>query len=797
MEALHEFRNHLEQAGLRPGEVAPDGILRRCPTADRPKSKNGAYQLFEDGRGGWYENHADGKGPQAWQAKGAQMDRAERRRLQKEIEKAKAAREQAEAERHEKAAEEARKTLEGLPSATAENPYLKRKGVPPCPGLRMDGETLVVSVWGEGGKVISLQRIEPDGSKKFMPGGRTKGGYFVVKGDDGPLYLAEGLATALSVYQATGATVLVAFNSGNLEAVALMARRHYLKREIIICGDDDAETEARTGMNPGRKAAEAAARAVKGKICFPTFKGEEGTDFNDMASEQGLEAVKAALANSKLATIAGGTPENWKEPMPVGDARLTNEPYPVDALPGTIKDAVSEVAEFVQAPVEMVALSALSAVSTVVQGLYNVRRAGKLEGPTSLFTLAVADSGERKSTLDSFFSKAIRDWERDRAEAMKPELAAFDAAFGSWEARRGGLLNAIKEAEKRGKPVRELEDRLTALERERPERPKVPRLLVMDSTTEALTWRLAKGWPVAGVLSSEGGLVFGAYSMGKDAVMRNLATLNALWGGEPLSIDRRTTECFSIRSARLTVGIAVQPETITRFIDSTRGLARGSGFLARFLVAMPESRQGRRPFKEPPEHWPSLSRFHRRLGALLDSPLNFNHYGELSPSVLELSPEARAIWIDFHNEVEAELLPGGEMVEAKDVASKGADNAARLAALFHCFEQGPSGTIGPEFMAPAARVIAWHLFEALRFLGELALPLELANAARLDSWLIEYCGRNRVKEVTTTTCLQYGPLGTRRRRFLDTALFELEDAGRIRQRTEGRKLIIEVNPELL
>ena len=59
--------------------------------------------------------------------------------------------------------------------------------------------------------------------------------------------------------------------------------------------------------------------------------------------------------------------------------------YPVERLPGVIGNAVREVADFVQAPVAIVAGCALSAVSTAVQTGFSVSRNALLHGPASLF----------------------------------------------------------------------------------------------------------------------------------------------------------------------------------------------------------------------------------------------------------------------------------------------------------------------------------------------------------------------------------------------------------------------------
>ncbi|MFA7013709.1 MAG: DUF3987 domain-containing protein, partial [Desulfobacterales bacterium] len=354
-----------------------------------------------------------------------------------------------------------------------------------------------------------------------------------------------------------------------------------------------------------------------------------------------------------------------------------------------------------------------------------------------------------------------------------------------------------RDGAKRGKDTGELKKRLADLEARKPERPRVPRLLWDDSTTEALTWGLANCWPVGGILSSEGGAVLGGHSMRAEGLMKTLAVFNGLWDGAPSNIDRKTSECFTIESARLTLGLALQPETMRQFIDNTRGLARGSGFLARFLVAWPQSTQGRRMFKEAPESWPALARFHGRLAELLECELPIDETGILRPVMLGLDASAKEIWVEFHDIVEAELLPGGDMTEARDLASKAADNAARLAALYHVFECGPAGMIGADHMESATRVITWHLYEARRFLGQIATPEAVADAMALEAWMLEYCKREGADRLTVNHLQKFGPNRTRRKAALESALIELSDAGRIRRTTEGRKAAIILHPEIM
>ncbi len=147
----------------------------------------------------------------------------------------------------------------------------------------------------------------------------------------------------------------------------------------------------------------------------------------------------------------------------------------------------------------------------------------------------------------------------------------------------------------------------------------------------------------------------------------------------------------------------------------------------------------------------------------------------------------------FHDAIEGELASGGELYDVRDVASKSADNAARLAALFQVFELG-RGVVGLEAFEGASRIAAWHLNESRRFFGGLALPAELADAARLDTWLIEYCRRERTHLVPIAKLQQGGPPGLRSKAAIEIAGRELEGTDRVRLVRDGKRKMIAVNP---
>lgn len=740
-------------------------------------------------------------------------------------EEARTARERAEA------AKKSAAVWKAASEAKPDHPYLVRKQVSPVATLReidagaaaailgyapksggepLAGRLLVAPVKvGDG--LSTLELIDEAGRKSAVYGGAKSGGYWAAQqlpdgdGDGLTLQIGEGVATVLTAKESSGHPAIAALSAGNLSAVAKAMRERYPAAALVILADLVKATGA-----PDPHAVEAAL-SVGGRLAIPGFgtdRPDGATDFNDMEALLGSDAVGRAIAGASGQDGASHQPEQenatapilagqvWPEPQPLA-AKVAPEPYPIDALPETIRAAVEEVAGFVKAPLPMVASSALAALSLATQAHIDAKRAERLQGPVGLFLLTIADSGERKSTCDGFFTSAIRQYQEEQAEAMKPAIKEYQAAIAAWEAERDGILSAIKGAAKLGKSTENLRADLADLQRDKPEAPRVPKLLLGDETPENLAWGLAKHWPSAGVVSAEAGIVFGAHGMSGDSVMRNLGLLNVLWDGGSHSVGRRTSESFTVKGARLTVALQIQEMTLRSFFDKSGGLARGTGFLARFLVAWPESTQGFRPFTEAPPNWPHLAVFHQRIAAILANPVPMDEEGALSPALMMLAPEAKAAWVTFHDAIESELASGGELYDVRDVASKSADNAARLAALFQIFEHGMGGAVRLECFESASRIAAWHLNESRRFFGELALPAELADAARLDTWLVEYCKRERTHLVPIAKLQQFGPGGLRSKATIETALRELEEAGRARPEREGRRKMIAVNPALL
>lgn len=219
-----------------------------------------------------------------------------------------AERQQAEQARQQAAHDQAASEAAALWAQASEEPpgdniYSSRKGVKNY-GLRFAADnTSLVPMRDETGVLWNLQSIAPtkpaDGrpDKLFLRRGRKSGLFHWCGKPAGAkvLLVCEGYGTAASVFEATNRPTAVAFDAGNLGKVARTLRKAYPAALIVICGDHDIATEARTGKNPGRLGAESAARSVGGIAVFPENLPADLSDFNDQQQTHGLASVKHTI----------------------------------------------------------------------------------------------------------------------------------------------------------------------------------------------------------------------------------------------------------------------------------------------------------------------------------------------------------------------------------------------------------------------------------------------------------------------------------------------------------------------
>lgn len=284
-DAIADFISFMEANGVEPAEpiaqrLASGSLIRFRCEGDGNGRKNGWAILYLDERpAGAFGNYKLNTGTLKWKSSEDRptLSREERETLQREWREAKERREGEKRDAERQAALDAADLWAKALPASHEHGYVAAKRINPKP-LRQRGNGLLVPMADERGNLWNLQSIAPDGTKRFLRGGRIDG-LFAIIGQFTPTtkeaIFVEGYATGDTAHRATGIPVIVAFNTSNLPKVARLWAEKRPDLEFTVFADDDEATaranEERTGKysNPGIETAEAVAAEIGASIAYP------------------------------------------------------------------------------------------------------------------------------------------------------------------------------------------------------------------------------------------------------------------------------------------------------------------------------------------------------------------------------------------------------------------------------------------------------------------------------------------------------------------------------------------------
>lgn len=452
------FQDAIRSAGLQPPDVIEPGKFHKFPgEGKRSSNRAGWCKMFVDGTGGIYGDYSTGLSAD-WQAKRETPHTpAEREAFKRHLAEAKV---QAETERKAKQAEAQAEaisiwnapegSLEATQPAISDHPYIKRKGIHPhgarvyhgsltIGGMVCNGALMIPMMLG--GKITSLQFINCDGEKRFLPYGE-KGGFLIGKVlPDAHICIAEGFATGASIHEATGHATVVAFDAGNLLKIAEALRARNPDARIVLCADDDYQTEG----NPGRAKATEAAAAIGGLLAIPVFKAnrpDKVTDFNDMVSLTGLDSVKQAIQAAKRLEQKTDTaglclrdsnsgrnavaPPIRPETLPVlPDVLSLDYSYLPDALRGYVQD----ISERMQCPPDFAAVGVLVMIAAIIGRKVGIRpmKYNDWTVVPNLWGAVVGNSGVMKSPTLAAALSPIKKLQTTAYELFNDAKAEHDA----------------------------------------------------------------------------------------------------------------------------------------------------------------------------------------------------------------------------------------------------------------------------------------------------------------------------------------------------------------------------------
>lgn len=444
--------------------------------------------------------------------------------------------------------------------------------------------------------------------------------------------------------------------------------------------------------------------------------------------------------------------------------------------------ALNEAENNIQAPRPLILSGALTAISLACQGLIDVCKPNGQRTPASLMLLSIAESGERKTTAENIFLSPIRDFQKLESARYQEFHSEWSARMDAWKAKKNAILKSLSKSVISGVDSSESELVLIAHEKTKPVKPRQFKMIYEDSTSEALFSGLHQNLRTAGLISSEGGGVLNGRAL------NDLSKQNALWSGDSITVDRASVDSYEIQSARLTVSIMVQDQSFKSYMEHRGEKSRGSGLWARFLVCRPRSTQGTRTISNGIMSWEHCSKFAERITEILKKNLYLLDEPDKARDVVSFSPEAVERWLEVFNEIELGIRIGGRFSEMADLASKLADNIARVAALFHYFE-GAEGLVSCDTLDAAIDLCCWYSDEFFDIF--IPPPEEETDSAELEAWIRAYIDDGR-RLVPKNIIRQYGPNKLRGKQRLERALGVLQDKGIIDYLIRGKTTYVKL-----
>lgn len=498
--------------------------------------------------------------------------------------------------------------------------------------------------------------------------------------------------------------------------------------------------------------------------------------------------------------------KNWETPLldTYTDPEALPEDFPLWELPDDIRGIIEEVSKITQAPISLIFASCMSVISATIQGLVNATYPtlnGNKSVPCSLFFLTLADSGERKTTVDSYFKKPIIDWEKEMVKEYEIEMKNFKGAKKVWDIRTKMLETQLQ---KNSNPnSSQINSDFTTHYQNEPAKPTKKKLIIMDATTEAFMKEL-QSYPVKAQLSSEGGTILGSNAMGVENIMKTLGQYNELWDGNGIQRDRIAEEAnVSVGEVRVTLGVAVQPSVFNQFMVNTKKLGKGSGFLARFLLSRPISTKGTRfiDLNSRNMETPYLENYNERISRLLNLGIRFNNDNKVFQCTdILMNRDAEILWEDFYNRIEEQQGEGENYDHISGFASKSSEHLVRLATCLHifCDKTSQNSLIDKDIMSSAIEIMYWYIREQKSFDNKSTETESLTDLKYLLGMIQKHCDENdfTVADSPFRPKTKYGRAECKEkyRRLLHT--LEMYKCIRLFRRGKNKKLYIALNPKL-
>ena len=473
----------------------------------------------------------------------------------------------------------------------------------------------------------------------------------------------------------------------------------------------------------------------------------------------------------------------WPTPEPLSSDPSKPTRYPIEAWDGLLQRVIKKIAYYQQVPDAMAGQCILGALAHMGQAHVDAP-IGYKHMPASLILITEGESGSGKTQAMDLSHYKIKEYEQKQYEEYITRHEDHKAQIAS-----------LKGAE--------LKDYLA-----NEPAPHNPERLFKDATIEPVLDKFVNGEITdASWSTDDAAQFFNGHTMKGDTAGNALAAITDLYSGGEVNRTRSQKNAYAnprTKAYNVRMTLMLMAQRIILEPALTDDMMNQQGFLARALIACPNSLQGYRTWddierrQQSPHLDNDLQAYWSRCSDLLD-PVDSN-----APTDDKGAPKSYKMqWQDKQTEqVFYEHMQAIEDQQAKSMpleylkayASRMAENASRIATLIAFFDKRK--TITTDDITRAFMLVSYSTAERLRYQD--ATPTgEQNDSEKLSNWLVDKARGKTPHKLGRTYISNNAPSPMRKNtRLLQNELDKLEAAGHIKQELEGRMKVIYVSPKL-
>lgn len=472
----------------------------------------------------------------------------------------------------------------------------------------------------------------------------------------------------------------------------------------------------------------------------------------------------------------------WPTPEPLSSDPSKPTRYPIEAWDGLLQRVIKKIAYYQQVPDAMAGQCILGALAHMGQAHVDAPF-GYKHMPASLILITEGESGSGKTQAMDLSHYKIKEYEQKQYEQ-----------YITREQEHKAQIASLKGAELKEYLANE-------------PAPHNPERLFKEATIEPILDKFVNGEITdASWSTDDAAQFFNGHTMKGDTAGNALAAITDLYSGGEVNRTRSQKNAYAnprTKAYNVRMTLMLMAQRIILEPALTDDMMNQQGFLARALIACPNSLQGYRTWddierrQQSPFMDSDLQAYWSRCSDLLD-PVDSNAPTDEkgAPKRFKMSwqdKQTEQVFYEHMQAIENQQAKSMPLEYLKAYASRMAENASRIATLIAFFDKRK--TITTDDIKRAFMLVSYSTAERLRYQD--ATPTgEQTDLEKLSVWLIDKAKGKNPAVLNKSFVTQHAPNALRGKK-LNYLLDDLESMGHIRLESEGRRRLVYVNPKLI